>query len=639
MEPVEVILFEYLRDVIYNPGQAVLDVEKLPESYRDLGSGLQYFAECVMEAGELAQALSKGILDVKIPLPDNEIAAPLKSLHASLKHLTWQAQQIARGDYQQRVDFMGEFAASFNSMAQQLEERRRHETRERSRLQQYINLILANSPNILLAFDTEGRAVFASESYIRQSRYGSVDEIQGKSLAELFGHVPAEGFAQKIKILLDGVRINRTTVTLEQSIDFGRAGKPCTYMIHAAPMLCDGADMGTVVVFDDITEIMQARREAERSSRAKTEFLARMSHEMRTPMNIIIGMADIGRKNADDERKKRCFEHIGDASRHLMDIIDDIFDMSNIESNRLELSHREFHFKNMLKGIIRAFREQAENNNQSFVSDIDKSIPVFVVSDEKRLAQVLENLLSNAVKFTPEGGSISLAVKKTAQSDGFCRIRFAIEDTGIGISEEQQKRLFVPFEQADGGFSRKYGGIGLGLAISERIVELMGGRIEVGSEPGKGASFVFEITVKTGAGANEHADVASSKGLFAGKRILIVEDVEINREIVAMFLEDTGAKIGFACDGAEAVEKFCSDPKAYDFIFMDLQMPGLDGFEATRRIRASGPPEAVLVPIVAMTANVLPEDVERCLTAGMNGHLGKPFDYNAVIAKLGEYLL
>ena len=647
MEPVADILFDYLRDVIYNPSKAVLDVGKLPEPYQDLGSGLQFFAGCVMEAKELAQALSTGNLDAKLPPPDNEIAAPLKSLQASLKHLTWQAQQIARGDYRQRVDFMGDFAVSFNAMAQQLEERRQLDTRERSKLQQYINLLLSNTPNILLAFDTEARLVLASRSYIRQSRYSSMNEIQGMPFAELFAGVSTEEFIRKIKTLLDDVRANRNTVTLEQSVDFGRDGNLRTYLIHAAPMLYDdGADMGAVVVFDDITEIIRARREAERaleaaerSSRAKTEFLARMSHEMRTPMNVILGMADIGRKNADSERKDRCFEHIGGAARRLTGIIDDIFDISNIEADRLELSLREFRFEDMLDGVMHPFRAQARENNQSFVSDIDASIPQYVISDEKRLAQVLGNLLSNAVKFTPEGGTVTLAVKKTAQTGDLCRIQFAVKDTGIGMSEEQQKRLFVPFEQADGGFSRKYGGAGLGLAISKRIVERMGGSITAKSEPGKGALFMFEVSVQTCAGANECAHAVSAKGIFEGKRILIVEDVELNRDIVSMFLEETGAKIGFAFDGAEAVEKFCSDPGAYDFIFMDLQMPGVDGFEATRRIRSSGLPEADTIPIVAMTANVLPEDVERCLAAGMNGHLGKPFDLGAVIAKIGEYLL
>ena len=649
MKPVADVLFNYLRDVIYDPDKADLNVESLPEDFHDLGYGLQYFAECVLEANRLAMAMSKGDLTSKIPRPDNEMAAPLKSLHSSLRHLTWQAQQIAQGDYQQRVNFMGDFSEAFNAMAQQLEERRKLDTQEKSKLQQFINLILSNTPNILLAFDTEGKAVLASESYLRHSKALSLEEIQGKSFAELFSPVSTAEFLRSMDELFYDVSVNKSTVKIEQELDFGRDGNLRTYLIYAAPMLSENQKViGMILVFDDMTEIVQAHHEAERarelaeqSSMAKSDFLARMSHEMRTPMNAIIGMAAIGKKTKSDSQKEQCFDNIGEASQHLLQVINDILDMSEIEAGKLELSYSSFSFEKMLDNVINIIRLQADSRKQVFTTDIDGNIPPNIISDERRLTQVILNLLSNAVKFTPEHGAITLFAKREAEADGLCTIRFTVRDTGIGISKEQQARLFVPFEQADGGRSRKFGGTGLGLAISKRIADMMAGDIWVESEFGNGASFTFELKVLIDEETDTDADAVevSSSGIFAGKRILIAEDVEINREIIGSLLEDTGLEMDFALDGAEAVEKFSAAPDYYELVLMDIQMPSIDGYEATKLIRSSGLPGADKIPIVAMTANTFPEDIERSLASGMNAHLGKPVDIDEIIAKLKEYLL
>ncbi|MCL1855552.1 MAG: ATP-binding protein, partial [Clostridia bacterium] len=648
VDTVAEILFNYLHDVIYDPVNALLDVGKLPEGFQDFGNGLCYFVQCVMETKALAQALAKGDLSEKAPSPGNEIAAPLKSLHASLRHLTWQTQQVAQGDYQQRVKFMGDFAVAFNSMAQQLEERKKTETKERSKLQQYINLILANTPNIHLVFDTEGKAVLASEAYLRCGKIPSIEEIQGKSFSELFSPIATNEFLHRMDMLFDNALIRKQTAKIEQCIDFGQDGSLRSYQIHVTPMLYENdAVMGTMVVFHDMTEIIQAQHEAERaresaeqSTRAKSDFLARMSHEMRTPMNAIIGMTSIGKAAPDIEKKDYSFHKIGDTSMHLLGLINDILDMSQIEEGKLDLSYGVFNFESMVNRIVRDMSLRAAEKEQHLVAEVDKNIPLTVISDEQHLAQVITNLLSNAVKSTPEYGSIKLSAVKTAGTSTSCTIRVTVKDTGIGISKEQQEYLFTPFEQADGSVSRKFGGVGLGLSISKRIVEMMGGTIWVESELDKGASFIFDIAVQTNAEDTVNDETANHPdgGNFTGKRILIADDVEINREIIAALLEGTGVEIDFAFDGAEAVEKYLSAPNAYGLIFMDIQMPGIDGYEATRRIRSSGLPEADQIPIIAMTANVFREDVERCLAAGMNGHLGKPIDVNEVIAKLGEYL-
>jgi CheY-like chemotaxis protein len=253
-------------------------------------------------------------------------------------------------------------------------------------------------------------------------------------------------------------------------------------------------------------------------------------------------------------------------------------------------------------------------------------------------------------------------VKKIAERDGMCRFRFTVQDTGIGISEEQQQRLFVLFEQADGGFSRKFGGAGLGLTIAKRIVDMMDGRIWVESALGKGAAFIVEVSAK--AGARAEASLASPDGsaasadadqqareakngvqgdpacvtIFAGKRIMVAEDGDINREIISALLEHTGVEIDFAFDGADAVAKFFATPAAYDAILMDIHMPGLDGYEAAARIRASGMQGARAIPIIAVTANVFREDIERCLAAGMNSHLGKPIHADLLVAELKKHL-
>jgi signal transduction histidine kinase/DNA-binding response OmpR family regulator len=520
--------------------------------------------------------------------------------------------------------------------------------------------------------------------------------------------------------------------------------------------------------------LSELKETAESANRAKSEFLSNMSHEMRTPMNAIIGMTAIAKNSLDAERKDYCLDKIEDASTHLLGVINDILDMSKIEANKFELSSENFNFEKMLRKVVNVVNFRVEEKRQDLTVRIDKNIPRFLIGDDQRLAQVITNLLSNAVKFTPEQGVIRLDTQLLDEKDGLCTLRVAVSDTGIGISEEQQARLFTSFQQADSGISRKFGGTGLGLAISKRIVELMGGRILLESEFGKGSSFSFTVQAERGeedadeaallgvkrkparvlavddmseireyfeeimrnfgidcdtaadgaealrmTGENEPYDMyfvdlrmpgmngmelsrlikerrgdavvvlmsaaewteieeearscgvdkflpkplfpsavadcineclgvgnptvlretqSDMTGCFAGRRILLAEDVEINREIVLALLAPTVLAIDCAENGAEAVRMFCAAPARYDMIFMDVQMPEMDGYEATRRIRASGAPRAKDIPIVAMTANVFREDIERCLTAGMNDHVGKPLDMETVLKKLYKFL-
>jgi len=408
-----------------------------------------------------------------------------------------------------------------------------------------------------------------------------------------------------------------------------------------------GEVIGYLALVQDITKLEQMTKqqaETEAAARARSAFLANMSHEIRTPMNAIINMTAIG-KSAGLERKDYYYDKIGDASHHLLGIINDILDMSKIEANKFELSPCEFNFDRMIQRVINVMNVSIEEKQHEFTFHIDKGIPQTLIADDQRLAQVIINLLGNAVKFTPEKGSIGLDARFLGEEDGLCTIEISVSDTGIGISAEHQKDLFKMFQQAEADTARRFGGSGLGLAISKNIVEMMGGKIRVKSELGKGSVFTFTVKAKKGVYEKDSPNGERTQdnkkpeinGLFAGRRILLAEDVDINREIVLTLFEPTQLEIDCAENGVQAVRKFSETPDKYDLIFMDVQMPEMDGYEATRRIRAMDLPKAKNIPIIAMTANVFREDVEKCLDAGMNDHIGKPLDFDNSLEKLCTY--
>ena len=392
------------------------------------------------------------------------------------------------------------------------------------------------------------------------------------------------------------------------------------------------------------TRVEKMRSEEE--SLSKSNFLARMSHEMRTPMNAIIGMTEIAKASLDPAKKEYCLGRISEASDHLLGVINDVLDMSKIEAGKLELSETDFPLAALLRQVETVIRHKIEEQGQNFKITVGGSVPTALIADRQRLAQVLANLLSNANKFTPKGGRNNLRIERLPekQKNG-CILQIEVADSGIGISKEQQAKLFRPFEQADGSISRKYGGTGLGLAISQKIIELMGGKIRIESEPGQGARFIF--TIRTGiGGAKQDAapktepalDGMRKNSTFAGKRILLVEDVEINREIIITMLEGTGIEIDSAENGRAACDAFAAAPEKYDLIFMDIHMPEMNGYEATKHIRGTTFPRAASIPIIAMTANVFREDIEKCLAVGMNDHIGKPLNTDELMVKLEKYL-
>ena len=397
-----------------------------------------------------------------------------------------------------------------------------------------------------------------------------------------------------------------------------------------------------------VHELSAAKEAAEEGDRSKSEFLSRMSHEMRTPMNAIIGMTDVAKGASDPAQIQDCLTKISDASSHLLGVINDILDMSKMEAGKFELNLADFNFEQMMNGVMGVTKYEMNKKKHSLSVSIDPAFPNTLIGDEKRLAQAISSLLSNAAKYTPDNGSIECNATVISVEGDIYTMQVEVIDNGIGMSQHQLEKLFNPFEQADGGNTRKYGGIGLGLVISKRIIEMMGGSIWVVSELGKGSKFSFtfkarkreevDLPVFMAVKEQEAAPAEKAPMCYAGKTALLADDIEINRDIIMAMLEESGMAFECAENGKEAVEIFSADPDKFDIIFMDMQMPEMDGLEATMAIRMLDVPEAVTIPIIALTANVFREDVIKCLDSGMNNHIGKPINIDDLYEKIDMYL-
>ena len=389
------------------------------------------------------------------------------------------------------------------------------------------------------------------------------------------------------------------------------------------------------------SELELQTQAAQVASKAKSAFLARMSHEIRTPLNAIIGMAGIAEHSiANQEKTLSSIHQITVSSKHLLGILNDVLDMSKIESGKMELSNEPFSLVKAYNEVSGIIAQRCSEKYITFRTNIDQIRDVTLIGDKLRLNQVLVNLLGNSVKFTGEKGEISFLLNILDEDGENIRIQFSVSDDGIGMTSEQMAKLFVPFEQTDSNVAVKFGGTGLGLSISQNLIGMMGGEIKVTSSPGAGSKFFFDLIFKKSSEIIKD-DVSDIPVIdLKGKKILLAEDVEVNRIIVGEILAPTGLAIDEAEDGQRAVEIFDSSaPGCYDLIFMDVQMPRIGGYEATRRIRALEREDAKKIPIIAMTANAYREDIEEAFAAGMNGHLSKPIDVEALMKVLTKYLV
>ncbi|HUD87200.1 MAG TPA: ATP-binding protein [Xanthobacteraceae bacterium] len=386
------------------------------------------------------------------------------------------------------------------------------------------------------------------------------------------------------------------------------------------------------------TEIAeQARIEAEAANCAKTEFLATMSHEIRTPLTSINGFTDLlSRRGRLSKDQRRYLGLIRMANEALLTIVNDILDFSKVEAGQLELQNRAFSLSALIHDATIIAQPVAAKKSIVLKWTIDRHMPEWLVGDDTRLRQILFNLLNNAIKFTAEG-SVAVTVRPKLSHDGENLVHFSVADTGIGILHEQQHRLFKQFSQTDGSISRRYGGTGLGLAICKRLVELMGGQIGVVSEVGKGTTIWFTARLPAATQLNPVPQITQAPEVFALNRgkILLVDDLQTNREIVGAYLEDGGYDVVPVGGGAEAISRLRNEK--FDLVLMDIQMPNMDGVMATRAIREMGSPVRE-IPILAMTGNVLPQQIQAFLKAGMNDHVGKPIERSSLYSKLWRWL-
>ncbi len=509
------------------------------------------------------------------------------------------------------------------------------------------SLILESSADGLYGIDARGVITFVNPAACALLGY-TAEQMVGQLAHNLLHHSRVDGTPYPAADCpsYGALRLG-DKIRIDNEVYWHADGHPIPVMYATHPMRRNGEIVGAVTSFVDVS-VQRAAGEArevalaaaENLARVRREFLANMSHEIRTPLNGILGFAEIGQRNASNRDKAReAFGKIQGSGKRLLGVINDILDFSRIEAGKLKIEQTEVAIADLIDNAVELVRQRAEAKHLALRVELADDLPAACLSDPLRMGQVLLNILSNAVKFT-EAGSVALSV---AWRDG--RLVFRVADTGIGMDARQLAALFNPFQQADASATRRFGGSGLGLAISRRIVDLMGGDIRVESQPGVGTMVEFEFPCAVceaeampAATPDEDGSPLSAKVVaqrLAGLTVLVVDDESINRMVLEEYLTEHGARAVMAADGREAVARVEADgAAAYDAVLMDIQMPEMDGYEATRRIRELAPD----LPVIAQTAHAFSEARDKCLAAGMVGHLAKPVDIEALVAVLQPYV-
>lgn len=506
-------------------------------------------------------------------------------------------------------------------------------------LSEHNALLLRNTPDLICIMDEETRFLTGTSTFLAFMGASDVSELVGLTLDQFFKHVMPPDWVEDTKDRV--LSVMETREPLQYTDEIVRDGRKTIYSVMVSPVMKDNTVAGSIVQIHDSTEMVQMRIEAEAATRAKTQFLANMSHEIRTPLNAIIGMAEIARKKCQDEAPETLtmVDEIIHASHHLLGMLNEVLDMSKIDTGAFELAREPFSVEELVEGVCDMFKVACREKGLRFVVDERNTKGLSLMGDAARLRQVLVDIVGNAVKFTEAGGTVEFRVHAGESIENCTVVYFAVTDTGIGISKDVLEQLFVPFNMADDTNTRRFGGSGLGLAICQKLVHAMGSQIDVESEPGCGSTFSFAIEFEDAASAGYEAAPSVDEDAvmpdLSGMSILVVEDIEINRMIMTSLLAETNADIYEAENGREAVEMFRDSPAGkFAIIFMDIQMPEMDGYAATAAIRELDRPDAATVPIVALTANAYLEDIDHALESGMNSHLAKPIDLDKLTALL-----
>lgn len=496
---------------------------------------------------------------------------------------------------------------------------------------QRYNSLKRYNHDAVFSLDLEGKVINANDMATRLTGY-TVEEIAGRSFEPIVGQA-------NLRVLLDDV--NSSEGDKERAVNKIRHknGHDVEVLATIAPIIINKRKVGFYILAKDITEqkrLLIEKETAENTIKAKSEFLAMMSHELRTPMNGVIGMTDLLLDMTEPGSTEREYlEIIRKSGDTLLAIINDVLDYSKIEAGRAALHDQRFVLRDCIGSAVDVLHYKAASKGLSIAVDIAPDVPETLVGDSDRLKQILLNLVGNSIKFTYTGG-VMLTVSAEDARAGKCRLRFTVEDTGIGVPADQAHRLFEPFYQLDHFMSRRHEGTGLGLAITKQLVELMGGSIAYIPSADPGATFTFTVVFGHGDANEATPDSDSSAGPDRPQslRILVAEDNEINQLVLKKMLEKHGHAVKVVGDGTEVLEAVTNEP--FDVVFMDVQMPRMNGFEATRAMKEALPPDKVPV-IIAVTANALKGDRENCLAAGMDDYISKPVKIDALNRVLGQF--